>query len=598
MVFGSRDRELNIPVNMIGVEKANAKLKGLETGGTKSANAISSAFSKLGGVLAGVFAVREVTMFFRESIRLAGEYESALLALNIQTSRMGVASEDLVQGLRRVTQGQVALVDLTQAANKAIALMGREAIPRFEELAEVAFKASKVMGISVTDALDSIVLGISRQSRLILDNIGIVLSVTQANEAYAESLGKTVKELTDAERQMAFLNGAIEQGMEKFGDMDTEITTLISSTETLEARLKDLRTEIGTKLIPFQIKWNERLLATASILGGDLSLALNQGAKDLENYLASLLPVVALYQSIRRDIEFVQGGISTGFTGPGGPDLGAFSQFGVMAFQGPGPQVTGTIGPPAPSALDMVWQIDPLTGRAIMAPVGWAESRRKKASGGGGIGDKRTSAPAGMPPWLSGVIGRARTTPGGIGIGQFGTGLTPGPTIFDRLAGMQREAAFDMPIIPGFGLGPEMLAIGRRSRRQRRLNERIAGLDEAFAQGGRGGLMADTGALIGAGAGILTGNFGGAASALLSSSALGLGAAGPLVGMFVGGIINSLTRKRPLAQPVEPIPVKVMNWDGLGQFLNVTKSLLAGGVGRGIDRLNDLRAAQAQVPAQ
>ena len=51
-----------------------------------------------------------------------------------------------------------------------------------------------------------------RQSAQIADNLGIVLSQSAAYEKYAASIGKAVDELSDEEKQIAFLNELLESG--------------------------------------------------------------------------------------------------------------------------------------------------------------------------------------------------------------------------------------------------------------------------------------------------------------------------------------------------------------------------------------------------
>ena len=52
---------------------------------------------------------------------------------------------------------------------------------------------------------------------MILDNLGIIVKVGDANKRYASILGKTSNELTDAEKKMAFLNATIEAGEDLMG---------------------------------------------------------------------------------------------------------------------------------------------------------------------------------------------------------------------------------------------------------------------------------------------------------------------------------------------------------------------------------------------
>lgn len=162
------------------------------------------------------------------------DYQNALKGLVIQSNAAGISSKALLSSLQDVTEGQVSLERLTLSSNKAIALLGNSAIPRFEELAEVAAKASSVMGISVTQAFDDIVTGIGRQSRMILDNLGIIISVTEANENYAAQLGKTVAQLTDAEKKQGFLNATLDQAKEKYGDLAVQVNPVQQLTAGLD----------------------------------------------------------------------------------------------------------------------------------------------------------------------------------------------------------------------------------------------------------------------------------------------------------------------------------------------------------------------------
>ena len=83
------------------------------------------------------------------------------------------------------------------------------------DLMKIARAASKAMGTTVSEAAFSdISLGIGRQSRLILDNLGIIVRVGVAYDKYAESVGTTADALTDFEKKQAFQNAVIEAGQD------------------------------------------------------------------------------------------------------------------------------------------------------------------------------------------------------------------------------------------------------------------------------------------------------------------------------------------------------------------------------------------------
>jgi hypothetical protein len=115
---------------------------------------------------------------------------------------VGADPVESLNRLRQATQGLVSDVELYQKANQAVLLN----IPTelFNDAAAAAVKLGRAMGIDAAFALESLSLGLGRQSRLYLDNLGIVVNATQAYQNYALSIGKTADQLTDAEKRLAF----------------------------------------------------------------------------------------------------------------------------------------------------------------------------------------------------------------------------------------------------------------------------------------------------------------------------------------------------------------------------------------------------------
>ena len=69
---------------------------------------------------------------------------------------------------------------------------------------------------------DSFARAVSRRSVLIADNLGIQLTLTEADEAYATSIGKTAQELTAREKVLAFQTLLLEKMREKTEGIDLE----------------------------------------------------------------------------------------------------------------------------------------------------------------------------------------------------------------------------------------------------------------------------------------------------------------------------------------------------------------------------------------
>ena len=74
----------------------------------------------------------------------------------------------------------------------------------FAKLAEVATKLAVTSGQDAAKGIEDLTLALSRQSPMILDNLEITLKLGEAQDRYAETLGKATKDLTDAEKEEAF----------------------------------------------------------------------------------------------------------------------------------------------------------------------------------------------------------------------------------------------------------------------------------------------------------------------------------------------------------------------------------------------------------
>lgn len=145
------------------------------------------------------------TAFAVSSIKAALESERATQQFNVA---LGDLADTMLFDLRKASDGMVSNFELINNANKALALgiNKNQLVP----LMEAAAARSKVFGRTVTEAFNDITIGIGRQSRLILDNLGIILDLDKTYTDYAFTLGKTSEALSDSEKKQAIVNAIIE----------------------------------------------------------------------------------------------------------------------------------------------------------------------------------------------------------------------------------------------------------------------------------------------------------------------------------------------------------------------------------------------------
>lgn len=165
----------------------------------------------------------------------------------------GTSSVKMLESLRKASQGMIAEADLIGAAGKAMLMNINPA--EISKLMEIAAATSKSTGQTITEAFNDITLGVARQSKMILDNLGIIVDVDRANQDYAKSLGKAADALTDAEKRQAFMNSVMKSGE----DMIKRIGASTGSLDNVN------------KLVAAQTNlWNEVTKTVASLLDKEL----------------------------------------------------------------------------------------------------------------------------------------------------------------------------------------------------------------------------------------------------------------------------------------------------------------------------------------
>ncbi len=184
------------------------------------------------------------------SVKAAVDIEAVSGAFDNLSSSVGQSGDAILSAIKEASAGTISEYNLMLAANKAMVLGVASNSQEFSTLMTIARDRARAMGLTTTQAFDNIVTGIGRCSPLILDNLGITVNLTEANEEYAKQLGKTVDSLTESEQVHALLNGVLKQGTETMDEASLSTMTVGESLEKLKVSLQDLLTEIGEHLLP------------------------------------------------------------------------------------------------------------------------------------------------------------------------------------------------------------------------------------------------------------------------------------------------------------------------------------------------------------
>jgi len=160
---------------------------------------------------------------------------------------VGATADALLEDMKRASRGMISDFDLVNSANAALALGIKETdIPG---LLEVATARAKVFGRSATDAFNDLTIGIGRQSRMILDNLGIILDLDKVYEDYAETIGKTKEEVRDLYAKEALANAIMEESKGLVMAQNFLLETHAEQIAKVTTRWKNFKDAIGEWLL-------------------------------------------------------------------------------------------------------------------------------------------------------------------------------------------------------------------------------------------------------------------------------------------------------------------------------------------------------------
>ncbi len=171
-----------------------------------------------------------------------GKSEQMAAGLDTLSGSAGAAA-GYIEKMSDAAHGTIGSMDAMRLANNALLLGVVKNSDEMEELTEIAVKLGRTMGVDTTQAVESLVIGIGRQSRLWLDNLGIIIDTEQAYEDYAVSIGKTKGELTDLEQKQAFLNATLEAGREKVQGLGSDTLTTAEKWSAVKIQFEESRLE-------------------------------------------------------------------------------------------------------------------------------------------------------------------------------------------------------------------------------------------------------------------------------------------------------------------------------------------------------------------
>ena len=282
-------KNLLIKLRLIGGKKTKDDLKGVD----KGIKSIGKSALKVG---AGFFAARGLITGLTRSIELAGRFEKVQRGFNNLAKSAGFSSQAL-EKLTKATDGTMSSIQLMTQANNAMLLGIVDSEDQMAKLFDISQRLASALGKETTFGIESMVTGLGRQSKLMLDNLGIMVDTNGAYKDYAENLGVTVSQLSDQQKKQAFVNAAMSAANSLVAKLGIETMTTADHISQMKTALIETQIALGKDWAP--------VVEKAASLVTRFSSKLLKGKESFEFFFGVTKKGKENIEAFRKEIESV-----------------------------------------------------------------------------------------------------------------------------------------------------------------------------------------------------------------------------------------------------------------------------------------------------
>lgn len=223
----------DVKIRILAEDKAKRELKSVDKGLRSLATVAAS-------VTGAIYTMKKAFDFAEQGAQIERLEESGQRLASQFDQNMG----DITDSIVRASGNTIDRMTAMQAANNAMVLDVAKSPEEFEKLTKAAVALGRATGRDAAQSIQDLTTGVGRQSRMILDNLGIIVEAEKDYGNYAKELGKTAGELTDAEKKQALLNKAIEAAQPLLDEQGNLIGDSASEFERAKAEWKDFTAEL------------------------------------------------------------------------------------------------------------------------------------------------------------------------------------------------------------------------------------------------------------------------------------------------------------------------------------------------------------------
>ena len=275
-------KNLNGQLNKLkGTNVKVAQTQALVTQRTSSNTAAvvanSTAYTRLQSVIAvyrnkmllASFAAGLVTKGLINLVEKFGKFQDLEKGFNSLGKSINSTS-GFLRELRKATNGTVDDMDLMKQANNAMMLGIVKSEEEMAELFDTAQRLGQALGQDTVNSIESLVTGMGRQSRLMLDNLGIIVKQEEASKRYALANNIVGRSLTDNEKKLAFNQEALKQSADIVKELGIEHLDTNQHVAILQVSAARLARTFGEALAPALIVLSKSMAMFANALDTDV----------------------------------------------------------------------------------------------------------------------------------------------------------------------------------------------------------------------------------------------------------------------------------------------------------------------------------------
>ncbi len=245
-----------------GLDKADRKTKtSVVSIGKKLASLGAKAI--VGGLAAGAVALAGIGAAAFKLAMDAAPIQGVQDAFYGLAEAAGTGGPAMLKALQEGSAGLVDNTSLMKTFNEAAQLVGQDFAVKLPDAMGFLGKVSQATGQDMGFMIDSLVKGVGRLSPMILDNLGIQVTLADATANAAAQFGIEAGELDKSQIQAGMMNVVLEKLALNTAAMPDVAGSAAQAFGSVGVVFKNLKDDIGLKLLPLFVPLMEKFGAFA-----------------------------------------------------------------------------------------------------------------------------------------------------------------------------------------------------------------------------------------------------------------------------------------------------------------------------------------------